>query len=118
MPETNAREAAVVDGVQVFALKPVPQAVDLVNSSESFETVRVDAQQPPKLAPAEILVFVPAVGPRKLDFNLASWHCAMLDVQRLDTLPCHPGPSRPPLADGGERSAFRFYSTSSGGAGL
>src|SRR5215469_13240411 len=44
VPEPNAREAAVVDGVDVFALKSLPQAVDLVNAPESFQPVRVDAQ--------------------------------------------------------------------------
>jgi len=44
VPETNAREAAVVDGIRVFALKSLPQAVDLVNSPESFQTVKVDAK--------------------------------------------------------------------------
>src|SRR5258707_3717873 len=45
VPEANAREAAVVEGVDVFALKSLPQAVDLVNSPESFSPVKVDAQQ-------------------------------------------------------------------------
>jgi magnesium chelatase family protein len=44
VPENNAREAAVVDGIQVFALKSLPQAVDLVNSPESFHSVHVDAK--------------------------------------------------------------------------
>jgi magnesium chelatase family protein len=44
VPEHNAREAAVVDGIEVFALKSLPQAVDLVNSPESFQRVRVDAK--------------------------------------------------------------------------
>jgi hypothetical protein len=35
----------VVEGVDVFALKSLPQAVDLVNSPESFSPVKVDAQQ-------------------------------------------------------------------------
>jgi magnesium chelatase family protein len=43
-PEANAREAAVVEGVTVFALKSLRQAVDLVNSPESFSPVAVDAQ--------------------------------------------------------------------------
>jgi len=43
--EANAKEAAVVEGVDVFALKSLPQAVDLVNSPESFTPVKVDAQQ-------------------------------------------------------------------------
>src|SRR5208282_2487920 len=43
--ESNAREAAVVDGIEVFALKSLPQAVDLVNSPESFQSVHVDAKQ-------------------------------------------------------------------------
>jgi magnesium chelatase family protein len=42
VPEANAREAAVVEGVNVFALKSLPQAVDLVNSPESFTPVKVD----------------------------------------------------------------------------
>ena len=45
VPEANAREAAVVEGVDVFGLKSLPQAVDLVNSPESFQPVRVDAHQ-------------------------------------------------------------------------
>jgi magnesium chelatase family protein len=45
VPEANAREAAVVEGVNVFGLKSLPQAVDLVNSPESFTPVKVDAGQ-------------------------------------------------------------------------
>lgn len=45
VPEANAKEAAVVEGVHVFALKSLPQAVDLVNSPESFIPIKVDAQQ-------------------------------------------------------------------------
>lgn len=45
VPEANAREAAVVEGVNVFGVKSLPQAVDLVNSPESFTPVRVDAAQ-------------------------------------------------------------------------
>src|SRR5215813_14697557 len=45
VPESNAREAAIVDGVDVFALKSLPQAVDLVNSPESFIPTKVDARQ-------------------------------------------------------------------------
>ena len=44
MPESNAREAAIVEGVDVFALKSLPQAVDLVNAPESFQPVHVDAR--------------------------------------------------------------------------
>ncbi len=43
VPEANAREAAVVEGVDVFALRSLPQAVDLINSPESFKPLRVDA---------------------------------------------------------------------------
>ncbi len=43
-PEANAREAAVVEGVEVFAVKSLPQAVDLVNAPESFQPVRLDRQ--------------------------------------------------------------------------
>jgi magnesium chelatase family protein len=43
VPEANAREAAVVDGVDVYAVKSLPQAVDLVNAPETFSPVRVDA---------------------------------------------------------------------------
>ncbi len=45
VPEANAREAAVVEGIDVFALKSLPQAVDLVNAPESFHPVTVDAKQ-------------------------------------------------------------------------
>jgi magnesium chelatase family protein len=43
VPEANAREAAVVEGVDVFSVKSLPQAVDLVNSPESFAPIKVDA---------------------------------------------------------------------------
>ena len=45
VPESNAKEAALVEGIEVYALKSLPQAVDLVNSPESFARVQVDAQQ-------------------------------------------------------------------------
>ncbi len=44
-PEANAREAAVVEGIEVYAARSLPQAVDLVNAPESFQPVRVDAGQ-------------------------------------------------------------------------
>jgi len=44
VPEANAREAAVVEGVEVYALRSLPQAVDLVNSPETFQPVRVDSR--------------------------------------------------------------------------
>ena len=44
VPESNAREAAVVEGVDVFAVKSLPQAIDLINSPESFHPIRVDAR--------------------------------------------------------------------------
>src|SRR5258707_9878789 len=43
VPEANAREAAVVEGIDVFAVRTLPQAVDLINAPESFSPVRVDA---------------------------------------------------------------------------
>src|ERR1700680_2335846 len=43
VPEANAREAAVVEGIDVFAVRSLPQAVDLINVPESFAPVRVDA---------------------------------------------------------------------------
>ena len=45
VPEANAREAAVVEGIHVFAVKSLPQAADLVNSPESFAPTRVDTQK-------------------------------------------------------------------------
>jgi magnesium chelatase family protein len=45
VPEANAREAAVVEGINVFGVKSLPQAVDLVNSPESFAPVKVDSRQ-------------------------------------------------------------------------
>ncbi len=44
VPEANAREAAVVGGLDVYALRSLPQAVDLVNSPESFQPLRIDTQ--------------------------------------------------------------------------
>jgi len=45
VPEANAREAAVVEGTRVFAVRTLPQAVDLMNAPESFEPVTVDTSQ-------------------------------------------------------------------------
>jgi len=45
VPEANACEAAVVEGVEVFALRSLPQAVDLVNSPETFAPAKVDARE-------------------------------------------------------------------------
>jgi len=45
VPEANAREAAVVEGIDVYALRSLPQAADLINSPESFQPVRVDARE-------------------------------------------------------------------------
>src|SRR6202789_152725 len=45
VPEANAREAAVVEGINVFAVKSLPQAVDMINAPESFRPVAVDTSQ-------------------------------------------------------------------------
>src|ERR1700689_2253737 len=45
VPEANAREAAVVDGLEVFPVKSLPQAVDLINAPESFKPIAVDTSQ-------------------------------------------------------------------------
>jgi len=45
VPEVNAREAAVVQGIDIFAVKSLPQAVYLINSPESFRPATVDASQ-------------------------------------------------------------------------
>ncbi len=45
VPEANAREAAVVDGIRVFGVKSLPQAADLINAPESFQPVAVDTPQ-------------------------------------------------------------------------
>jgi magnesium chelatase family protein len=43
VPEVNVREAAVVEGIDAFAVRSLPQAVDLINAPESFAPVRVNA---------------------------------------------------------------------------
>jgi magnesium chelatase family protein len=45
VPEANAREAAVVEGVDVYGVRTLPQAADLVNSPEAFMPIRVDARK-------------------------------------------------------------------------
>ena len=42
VPEANACEAAVVEGLHVYAIRSLPQAVDLVNAPESFSAVAVN----------------------------------------------------------------------------
>ncbi len=44
VPEANAREAAVVEGIDVFPVRSLPQAVDLVNSPESCAPIKLDAR--------------------------------------------------------------------------
>src|SRR5271154_5331152 len=45
VPEANAREAAVVEGIKVFAVKSLPQAADMINAPESFRPVAVDTSK-------------------------------------------------------------------------
>jgi magnesium chelatase family protein len=45
VPELNASEAAVVEGISVFATKSLPHAVDLMNAPESFHPIHVDTAQ-------------------------------------------------------------------------
>jgi magnesium chelatase family protein len=45
VPEANAKEAAVVEGMRVFAIKTLPQAVDLMNAPESFQPITVDTSK-------------------------------------------------------------------------
>jgi magnesium chelatase family protein len=42
VPEANAREAAVVEGLAVYSVQSLPEAVDLVNAPESFAPVAVN----------------------------------------------------------------------------
>jgi magnesium chelatase family protein len=44
VPEANAREAAVVEGIEVYGVRTLPQSVDLINAPESFTPTRVDAR--------------------------------------------------------------------------
>ena len=41
VPEANAREAAVVEGVEVFAVRSLPQVVDLVNDPDGHPPLRL-----------------------------------------------------------------------------
>ncbi len=45
VPEANAREAAVVKGVQVFAARSLPQVVDWINGRQPWMPVKVDPGQ-------------------------------------------------------------------------
>ena len=45
VPEANAQEAAVVEGVNVFSVRSLPQAIDLVNAPESFQRITVRTDQ-------------------------------------------------------------------------
>jgi magnesium chelatase family protein len=42
LPEENAAEAAVVQGVDVFGLRSLPEAVDLINETREFKPLRVN----------------------------------------------------------------------------
>lgn len=54
VPEANAREAAVVEGVNVYAAASLPQVVDLINDPEAATPVRVQ--------PAELVAEASAYG--------------------------------------------------------
>jgi magnesium chelatase family protein len=45
VPEANAREAAVVEGVNVYAVRSLPQVVDLVNDADAAQPMRVEPAQ-------------------------------------------------------------------------
>ena len=45
VPEANTREAAVVQGIDVYPARALPQVVDLINAPESFQPVRVQPEQ-------------------------------------------------------------------------
>ena len=45
VPEANAREAAVVEGICVYGVKSLPQAADMINAPESFRAITVDTSQ-------------------------------------------------------------------------
>lgn len=45
VPQANAQEAAVVEGVKVYAARTLPQVVDLINAPESAEPIRVEPEK-------------------------------------------------------------------------
>lgn len=45
VPEANTREAAVVQGIDVYPARALPKVVDLINAPESFQPVRVQPEQ-------------------------------------------------------------------------
>ncbi len=45
VPEANAREAAVVEGVRVYGVRSLPEVVNLITKPEEFAPVRVDPAQ-------------------------------------------------------------------------
>ena len=45
VPEANAKEAAVVEGIEVYPVKSLPQAADMLNSPESFAPIHVDTSR-------------------------------------------------------------------------
>jgi len=44
LPQDNAREAAVVKGISVYGMKTLPQVLDLVNQTDTFEPLQIDPQ--------------------------------------------------------------------------
>jgi magnesium chelatase family protein len=45
LPAENAREAAVVEGVDVFGLKSLPEVLDLINATREFSPTRVSRSE-------------------------------------------------------------------------
>jgi magnesium chelatase family protein len=45
VPEANAREAAIVDGLDVFPVSTLPETIDFLNGDKSIEPLRVNAHE-------------------------------------------------------------------------
>jgi magnesium chelatase family protein len=45
LPEENANEAAVVDGIQVYSIKTLTQAIEFLNGGLSLEPLKLDVEQ-------------------------------------------------------------------------
>ena len=46
VPQGNAREAAVVDGIAVYPMRTLTEVVDFINGSRAIEPLRIDRQAP------------------------------------------------------------------------